>query len=144
MADELKLYRIQYVVRRRRRDGRKRKRSAQSTVSIAAHAEAAVRRFKAGLTDIDDPSGNYETVGVGVTGIDELGTLGRCPACREFRCDAQQILCLCDGLRCERCGRKKMHRPVSSYHDEVEERLCHVPWFYAPPVCRDCRRTRDE
>src|SRR5207249_1360040 len=57
---------------------------------------------------------------------------------REFRADEHRILCLCNGLRCRRCGRLKMHRPTSSYYNERDGRLWHIPWFYAPTLCGDC------
>jgi hypothetical protein len=143
VADELNLYRIAYSIRRRRCDGKKRKRSSSDSWIVAAHAEEAIRRHLANSRDMDDPSENWTRVDVEVTGIEQLGTLRRCPVCREFRCDDHKIHCLCEGLRCKCCGRMKMHRPISNYYDEREGWLCHVPWFCAPRFCRDCRAGYD-
>lgn len=74
----------------------------------------------------------------------ELG-LTRCPDCHEFkgaliREGAEvELLCICDGIKCRRCGRVAIRRPISDHFDEGGGRIWHTPYFTGWFPCRDCR-----
>ena len=146
MASELNLYRVAYAVCRRRVDGKERMESSDDW-TIGPTAEEAVRKRLAHVREFDRPLPGWTTVGIEATGVEQVGTLRRCAECGEFRADDHRILCVCNGRRCERCGERKMHRPVSSYYDERDEHLWHVPWFCTPRLCDGCdpvdRQNRD-
>jgi hypothetical protein len=90
--------------------------------------------------------------------------LTRCPACGEYQgstraryfnwnepLDASEldnvveVSCLCEGISCRRCG-KKRHRPTSNYYDERDNSVWHVPYFVGmSPYCGEClSRERSE
>src|SRR3989442_10903351 len=75
-----------------------------------------------------------------MTAIEQVGTLRRCPECREYRADEHGILCVCSGLCCERCGARKIHRPTANFYDERDGGIWHVPYFHRPRLCPECAR----
>ena len=138
MATELSIYRAEYTVDRRGPDGKMHRARPEHEWTVGANAEEAIAKRRAHVERFDRPPEGWATDGIEVTAVEQVGTLRRCAECREFRADEHRILCLCNGLRCRRCGRLKMHRPTSSYYNERDGRLWHIPWFYAPTLCGDC------
>lgn len=52
--------------------------------------------------------------------------------------DAESV-CLCRGLACRRCGRRRMRRPISDYFDAEWGQWWHVPYFaMQAPMCSVC------
>lgn len=50
-----------------------------------------------------------------------------------------KILCICDGVNCKICGKKKIHRPCSSYYDKKNNCLWYVPGFIVwALICNEC------
>ena len=49
------------------------------------------------------------------------------------------VLCICDGIPCRKCGKGRIHRPISNYWDEARGALIHCPWFSAQAPCDQCR-----
>jgi hypothetical protein len=49
------------------------------------------------------------------------------------------VLCSCDGPLCCRCGKNRIHRPISDYYNEADGRVWHVPYFAGMAPCRECR-----
>jgi hypothetical protein len=48
--------------------------------------------------------------------------------------------CLCEGLECIKCGRRRLRRPISNYFDPEDGHWWHVPHFAAVGGrCSDCR-----
>lgn len=48
--------------------------------------------------------------------------------------------CLCHGLVCGECGRRRIRRPTSDYFDPEDGAWWHVPYFIAMDRrCRECR-----
>ena len=52
--------------------------------------------------------------------------------------NAIEIKCLCEGIKCIKCGRKK-HRPISSYYDKNSDKAINVPYFTANIPCKRCK-----
>ena len=48
------------------------------------------------------------------------------------------ITCLCDGIKCVHCSRKK-HRPISDYYDVESDTIIHVAYFTAKMPCKSCK-----
>ena len=48
------------------------------------------------------------------------------------------ITCLCDGINCVHCGRKK-HRPISDYYDVETDTIIHAAYFTFNTRCTECR-----
>lgn len=48
------------------------------------------------------------------------------------------VLCLCDGLICESCGKGRSHRPISNYYNEETGKVIHAPYFMAEQHCSEC------
>jgi ADP-ribosylglycohydrolase len=68
--------------------------------------------------------------------------LQRCNVCGEWKgtLNGQEITCLCEGPLCQRCGKNRLHRPVSYYWDEEREQAIHVPWCVGfSLLCDECR-----
>ena len=80
--------------------------------------------------------------------------LVRCPVCNEYRGAVRNddlppasqreeavvaVLCICDGILCQKCGKGRIHRPISNYWDEARGALIHCPWFSAQVPCGQCR-----
>jgi len=86
--------------------------------------------------------------------------LYRCEVCREWVGIANRrllapgqrteqdsftaVLCLCDGPLCRRCGRNRIHRPISNYYDEAGDSIWHVPYFAGLAPCRECRLEEED
>jgi hypothetical protein len=49
--------------------------------------------------------------------------------------------CLCDGLVCGKCGKGRIHHPISDYYDEATGNLIHVSHFMHLRPCPECRAT---
>ena len=138
MANELNLYRVKHTLHRRRLDRKTRQKCSGECWIVGANPEEAVRKRLAQVREFDRPTQGWTTVSIEATSVEQVGTLRRCAQCGEFRADEHRILCVCNGRCCERCGERKMHRPVSDYYDEWDGHLWHVPWFCTPRLCRDC------
>ena len=80
--------------------------------------------------------------------------LVRCAVCHEYRGAVRNddlppasqreeavvaVLCICDGIPCQKCGKGRIHRPISNYWDEVRGALIHCAWFSAQVLCNQCR-----
>jgi hypothetical protein len=80
--------------------------------------------------------------------------LVRCPVCHEYRGAVRNddlplssqreeavvaVLCICDGVPCQKCGKGRIHRPISNYWNEARGALIHCPWFSAQAPCDQCR-----
>jgi hypothetical protein len=80
--------------------------------------------------------------------------LVRCEVCHEYRGAVRNddlppasqreeavvaVLCICDGIPCRKCGKDRIHRPISNYWDEARGALIHCPWFSAQAPCERCR-----
>ena len=62
---------------------------------------------------------------VEIAAISRVFTMARCAECGQFRGpEKSAILCDCQGLRCERCGRQNIPPPISDYYDEERGPLC--------------------
>jgi len=49
------------------------------------------------------------------------------------------VMCICDGIKCEVCKKKINHRPCSAYFDENTGSLWYVPVFVGwNLVCGEC------
>ena len=138
MANELTLYQVAYTVHRGRLDGKQRKRSSDTRRDVGATAEEAIRKTLAHVQRFDRPPEGWTTARIEATAVEQVGTLRRCADCGEFRADDRGILCVCRGRRCKRCGKRKIHGQGSSYYDERDGHVWHVPWFAAPTLCPDC------
>jgi DNA-binding response OmpR family regulator len=56
----------------------------------------------------------------------------------------ERSTCLCRGLICSECGRRRMRRPISDYYDPEDGRWWHVPYFAAiTRKCPHCNRLED-
>ena len=77
-----------------------------------------------------------------------------CPVCHEYRGAVRNddlplssqreeavvaVLCICDGIPCQKCGKGRIHRPISNYWDEARGTLIHCAWFSAQVLCNQCR-----
>ena len=49
------------------------------------------------------------------------------------------VLCRCDGPLCRRCGRNRIHRPISNFFDGEDDSIWHVPYFAGLAPCGECR-----
>jgi hypothetical protein len=49
------------------------------------------------------------------------------------------VSCLCKGIPCRRCGKNKVHRPISNSYEEDTNTIGHWPYFTVMVPCRDCR-----
>ena len=80
--------------------------------------------------------------------------LVRCAVCHEYRGAVRNddlppasqreeavvaVLCICDGIPCRKCGKERIHRPISNYWDEARGALIHCPWFSGQAPCKRCR-----
>lgn len=80
--------------------------------------------------------------------------LVRCPVCNEYRGtsliedqsphsrkkgDAVTVLCICDGIPCSKCGKERIHRPISNYWSEASGTILHCSYFSAQMPCAKCR-----
>ena len=80
--------------------------------------------------------------------------LVRCEVCHEYRGAVRNddlptasqreeavvaVLCICDGIPCRKCGKDRIHRPISNYWDEARgaSYLLSVVQRQAP--CKRCR-----
>jgi hypothetical protein len=54
------------------------------------------------------------------------------------------VLCRCDGPLCRRCGKYRIHRPISNYYDDADGSVWHVPYFAGLAPCPACRQEVDE
>jgi hypothetical protein len=51
-----------------------------------------------------------------------------------------KINCLCEGPLCSKCGKNRIHRPISNFWDEEQGCAVHVPWCVGfLPICDECR-----
>ena len=83
--------------------------------------------------------------------------LTRCPICGEYKgkvragdlnnkwlsADPKKligVICLCYGILCKRCGRNKIHRPISNEYDEATNKVWHIPYFGECIPCAECRK----
>jgi hypothetical protein len=68
--------------------------------------------------------------------------LAKCLVCGQYR--GASILngspvavnCLCDGIKCTRCKKVKINRPISNYFNTGYKRITHVPYFLT--MCKKC------
>ena len=80
--------------------------------------------------------------------------LVRCAVCHEYRGAVRNddlppasqreeavvaVLCICDGVPCQKCGKGRIHRPISNYWNEARGALIHCPWFSGQAPCKRCR-----
>ena len=89
--------------------------------------------------------------------------LTRCSVCGEFRgstlaryldwnepLDASEleevieVSCLCEGIPCRRCGKNKIHRPISNSYDPETNTIRHHPSFSYMRPCDGCRSREKE
>jgi hypothetical protein len=50
-----------------------------------------------------------------------------------------KVYCICDGIKCKVCGKKKVHRPCGSYYNKKDGCLWYVPGFIVlSPICNSC------
>jgi uncharacterized protein YlaI len=77
--------------------------------------------------------------------------LVRCRRCGQARGETFRVLasepvqfkstCLCEGIRCNRCQRKRIPRPISDYFDPKSGSWLHVPYFVGMlKTCGPCRK----
>ncbi len=50
------------------------------------------------------------------------------------------VTCLCDGIPCQRCGKNKIHRPISNSYDEKSNTIEHWAFFCGQIPCWECKR----
>lgn len=50
------------------------------------------------------------------------------------------VTCLCHGILCMRCGRNKIHRPISNEYDPTTNEVWHTPYFAGCIPCAECRK----
>ena len=48
------------------------------------------------------------------------------------------VLCRCDGPLCHRCGKNRIHRPISNCYHEADDSVWHVPYFAGMRPCEVC------
>jgi len=128
----------------------------EQRIVTAGHTPGAVvgdlglRRWT--IRDRLDRTGTFVTVGDSHDGLDVPrvpALAGRlpaglepCPGCGQVRgatkrpgdsggVSASKSTCLCEGLVCGECGRRRMRRPISDYFDAEDGRWWHVPYFAA-------------
>jgi len=79
--------------------------------------------------------------------------LYRCPVCNEYRGAILKedypenlrpepvlaVLCICDGIPCNKCGTGRIHRPISNYWSEELGGAVHCPWFSCMVSCEACK-----
>ena len=90
--------------------------------------------------------------------------LNRCPVCGEYRgmtlaryldwndepLDASEldeeiwVSCLCEGIACRRCGKNRIHRPISNSYDRETNAIRHHPSFSYMRPCDECRSGEKE
>lgn len=82
----------------------------------------------------------------------------KCPTCEEYKgkvnarelnwendssykSSDQQIgiSCLCQGILCPKCGKNRIHRPVSNFFNSKSNTVEHWPYFTGMMGCRECR-----
>ena len=70
--------------------------------------------------------------------------LKRCKKCGEYcgaaidNGSAVLVECLCAGIDCTNCRTTKIHRPISNYFNESNNKITHVPYFYH--ICSGCNK----
>lgn len=84
--------------------------------------------------------------------------LARCPVCNEYRGAVLNddlspssrreeavvaVLCICDGIPCPKCGKERIHRPISNYWNEATGTILHCPYFSAQIPCSTCRAKQE-
>ena len=51
-----------------------------------------------------------------------------------------KIICICEGMHCKICKKKKIHRVCSNFYDEKTKSIWHVPGFIVwSLICDTCR-----
>ena len=141
--DRLDVYRVSYVIWTRDAEGdggelREDLFGGRTPEEAAAHAtrwgKETCRTF-----------GSSQFDRVEIAAISCVFTMERCAECGKFRGpEKSSILCFCQGLRCDRCGRRNIWRPISDFYDEEKGGFWHVPHFAVPSWCDRCMRAREE
>ena len=141
--DHLDVYRASYVIWTRddftaARELREDLFGGRTPEEAAAHA---VRRGKETCRTF----GSSQFDRVEIAAISRVFTMARCAECGQFRGpEKSAILCDCQGLRCERCGRQNIPPPISDYYDEERGGFWHVPHFASRRWCGRCNEARNE
>jgi len=139
--ERLDVYEVSFVVWSRqegsegprRRELRERRFGGPAPEHAAAHA-ARWAKESCGTT------GGWRFDGVEIVATRYAFTMERCARCGEFRGlkEGSTVLCLCDGLRCKRCGKRNIWRPISDYYDEKKGGFWHVLHFAERSWCYAC------
>ncbi|MGH7152204.1 MAG: hypothetical protein ACREIU_15975, partial [Planctomycetota bacterium] len=58
---------------------------------------------------------------------------------RDHPSERISVLCLCGGIPCRRCGKNRIHRPISNTYHEEDNSVWHTPWFASQIPCEECR-----
>jgi hypothetical protein len=78
-----------------------------------------------------------------------LRSLHKCEVCGEYKGRLKKsdkyltVYCLCDGILCCKCKRNKIHRPISNYYDEANNKIWHSPWFSYMKFCDECKNKKE-
>ena len=144
--DRLDVYRVSYVIWSREdgEGGQRRRELREDRFAGAEPREAAAHAARwAGKTCRADDGWHFD--GTEITAIRRVFTMQRCGQCGKFRGPEDSgVLCLCKGLRCKRCGRRNIWRPISTCYDEEKGGFWHVPHFAAWSWCDACIKARKE
>ena len=54
--------------------------------------------------------------------------------------DPVSVSCLCKGILCRICGKKRLHRPTSTSYDKATNTIGHWSWTTGMLGCRTCQR----
>ena len=86
--------------------------------------------------------------------MDQL-RLRRCSECGELKGEAViedrcegivrlPVICICKGIPCPQCDKRRIRRPISNHYDEPTGTVWHTPCFGYLFPCPTCRRDGEE
>jgi hypothetical protein len=68
--------------------------------------------------------------------------LTKCVTCGEYKGLAEdedgeiEVMCICKGIYCTKCGINIIHRPISNFFSTDDAKIWHVPYFHH--MCSEC------
>ena len=144
--ERLGVYQVSYVIWSRQdgEEGQRRRELRESCFGGTAPEEAAAHAAR-WAKESCRTAGGWRFDGVEIAATRYVYTMGRCEQCAKFGGPKDSgILCLCEGLRCKRCGRRNIWRPGSTYYDEEKGGFWLVSHVAVRSWCEACVRARED
>ena len=73
---------------------------------------------------------------------DGLYACAECGNVRGTTSEGVESVCLCEALRCERCGTIRTRRPCTVYYNPRDGKFWHVPYYAVQAPCYQCHPER--